>query len=261
MGRNPITLGAAAYFKLFLKQSLIYSRFGARDVQLSIFASPTTTLIAPESNRPVSNSLKQTCLGSLLFPNGTTRLPLFGMGRNWSLFKNRRGVNYKLQSWKLLSSTYRWDFQQQIPSGRQTGLRDQCNSLALPWLDVSTNVTYARKSRWFSRNHCYATLKIHTSSKVVTREIEIYNHLQRIQSSHAGQSCLRPLIEIFEAQNLDGHNTHTCLVHPPLGISLDQLTPLLPDKVMSSSMVRTTMRNILAALDFLHTEAHVIHTG
>jgi hypothetical protein len=30
---------------------------------------------------------------------------------------------------------------------------------------------------------------------------------------------------------------------------------------MSCAMVRTTIRNILAALDFLHTEAGVIHTG
>ncbi|CAG8195129.1 unnamed protein product [Penicillium olsonii] len=53
---------------------------------------------------------------------------------------------------------------------------------------------------------------------------------------------------------------YTCLVHPPLGISLDQLTQLLPGGVMSSAMVRTTIRNVLAALDFLHTEAHVIRT-
>ncbi|CAK96886.1 kinase-like protein [Aspergillus niger ATCC 13496] len=69
------------------------------------------------------------------------------------------------------------------------------------------------------------------------------------------------VVETFQILNPDGHRIHTCLVHPPLGISLDQLTSLLPGKVMSSSMVRTTMRNILAALDFLHTEAQVIHTA
>ncbi|PLB37916.1 kinase-like domain-containing protein [Aspergillus candidus] len=51
---------------------------------------------------------------------------------------------------------------------------------------------------------------------------------------------------------------HTCLVHLSLGNSLDQLTLLLPGQVMTSAMVRTTMRNILAALDFLHTKAGVI---
>lgn len=95
----------------------------------------------------------------------------------------------------------------------------------------------------------------------MTREIEIYDHLKSLQSDHAGQLCLRPLCEVFQVQSPDGQSTHTCLVHPPLGISLDQLSPLLPNGVMSSGVLRVTMRNVLAALDFLHTEAHVIHTG
>lgn len=95
----------------------------------------------------------------------------------------------------------------------------------------------------------------------MAREIDIYNHLKTIQSDHAGQTCLRPLIEIFQTQNPDGHGVHNCLVHPPLGMSLDQLNSLRPGGVMNSLMVRTTVRNILAALDFLHTEAGVIHTG
>ncbi|OQD60225.1 hypothetical protein PENPOL_c026G10422 [Penicillium polonicum] len=106
----------------------------------------------------------------------------------------------------------------------------------------------------------YITLKIYTASTTVTQEIEIYNHLRAIQSDHAGQTCLRPLIEIFDIRSPDGNRVHNCLVHPPLGISLDQLTQLLPDGVMSSAMIRTTIRNVLAALDFLHTEAQVIHT-
>lgn len=111
------------------------------------------------------------------------------------------------------------------------------------------------------RGHCYITLKVYTTSTTVTREVEVYNHLRTIHSSHAGQSCLRPLVEVFQISSPDGHGLHTCLVHWPLGISLDQLASLLTDEVMSSAMVRTTMRNILAALDFLHTEARVIHTG
>ncbi|KAJ9292808.1 hypothetical protein DTO271G3_8383 [Paecilomyces variotii] len=116
---------------------------------------------------------------------------------------------------------------------------------------------------WLCRDlsdHRYITLKIYTASTSVTREIEIYNHLRTIQSNHAGLLCLRSLIDIFQIQSPYGHGVHTCLVHLPLGISLGQLTPLLPDRVMSSAMVRTTIRNILAALDFLHTEARVIHT-
>lgn len=88
----------------------------------------------------------------------------------------------------------------------------------------------------------------------------MYQHLDTIQSSHAGLSCLRPLLDVFHVHSPDARSVHACLVHPPLGLSLDQLTPLLPDGVMSSGMVRTAMRNVLAALDFLHAEARVIHT-
>ncbi|OJJ45156.1 hypothetical protein ASPZODRAFT_100384 [Penicilliopsis zonata CBS 506.65] len=115
---------------------------------------------------------------------------------------------------------------------------------------------------WLCRdliNHCYISLKVYTAS-TATHEVEIYHHLQTIQSDHAGQTCLRPLIDVFQARSPNGDSLHTCLVHPPLGISLSQLTRLLPGKVMSSAMVRTTIRNVLAALDFLHTEAQVIHT-
>ncbi|KAE8371693.1 kinase-like protein [Aspergillus bertholletiae] len=116
---------------------------------------------------------------------------------------------------------------------------------------------------WLCRDlldHRYVTLKVSTASTAMTREIEIYDHLRTIQSNHAGQLCLRPLIEIFPAQSPDKQSVHTCLVHPPLGISLDQLTRLLPDKVMTSAMVRTTIRNVLAALNFLHMDARIIHT-
>ncbi|KAF7122249.1 hypothetical protein CNMCM5793_000206 [Aspergillus hiratsukae] len=111
-----------------------------------------------------------------------------------------------------------------------------------------------------NREHRYVTLKVYTASSSVNREIEIYKHLDTFQSDHADQSCLRPLLEIFQTPQSEGHSVHTCLVHPPLGISLDQLPPLLPGGVMSSAMVRTTTRNTLAALDFLHTEAGIIHT-
>ncbi|CAG7916448.1 unnamed protein product [Penicillium olsonii] len=116
---------------------------------------------------------------------------------------------------------------------------------------------------WLGRDlfdYRYIALRIYTASTTVIQEIEIYNHLRAIQSDHAGQTCLRPLIDIFHIHSPDGNSDHTCLVHPPLGISLDQLTQLLPGGVMSSAMVRTTIRNVLAALDFLHTEALVIHT-
>ncbi|GES57283.1 kinase-like protein [Aspergillus terreus] len=83
----------------------------------------------------------------------------------------------------------------------------------------------------------------------------------KLYTTHAGLSCLRPLLDVFHVHSPDARSVHACPAHPPLGLSLDQLTPLLPDGVMSSGMVRTAKRNVLAALDFPHAEARVIHTG
>lgn len=105
------------------------------------------------------------------------------------------------------------------------------------------------------------TLKIYTDFAKSNREVEVYKHLQTIKSSHPGQEFLRTATDIFQAQNPNGKRMHNCLVHPPLGIDLSQFTPLLPGKVMDASQLRYLLRNILLTLDFLHSEANVIHTG
>ncbi|PYH43580.1 uncharacterized protein BP01DRAFT_417287 [Aspergillus saccharolyticus JOP 1030-1] len=83
-----------------------------------------------------------------------------------------------------------------------------------------------------SRDHRYIALKIYA---VI------------IHSDYAGQSCLRPLIEIFQARS----QTQSVLIlvwwMSSLGSSLDQLIRLLSDRVKSSAMVRTT--------------AQIVHTG
>lgn len=55
------------------------------------------------------------------------------------------------------------------------------------------------------------------------RKIETCKHRSTTQSDLAGQSCVRPLIDTFQTPQPEDHNVHTCLVNPPLGISLDQL--------------------------------------
>ncbi|KAL4958916.1 kinase-like domain-containing protein [Aspergillus stella-maris] len=118
---------------------------------------------------------------------------------------------------------------------------------------------------WLCRDlfgHGYVTITISTAAETstVNQEFEIYNHLKTIRSHHAGLSCLRSLNVIFDIRNRVHHGVHNCLVHPPLGMSLDNLNRLLPGGVISSAMVRTTIRNILAALGYLHMEARVVHT-
>ncbi|KAE8140333.1 kinase-like protein [Aspergillus pseudotamarii] len=108
------------------------------------------------------------------------------------------------------------------------------------------------------REQRYKVLKIFTTTSPVIEEIKVYDHLNALHSDHAGQSCIRKLFDHFEVNGPDG--THMCLVHQPLGMNLHQLRKLFPDRALNNVLLKTTLRNILAALDFLHSEAQVIHT-
>lgn len=91
------------------------------------------------------------------------------------------------------------------------------------------------------------------------RELPIYKHLDKIQSDHAGRQCLRKLLGSFEVAGPDGK--HTCLIHQPLGMSLYELKMRARRKVFSKDVLRPAIRQLLAAVDYLHKESHIIHTG
>lgn len=68
--------------------------------------------------------------------------------------------------------------------------------------------------------------------------------------NHAFENCL--IVEI------DGpHGRHTCFVYQILGMSPAQVTGLFSDGVFTKNMLKTAVRNVLAALDFLHSETEV----
>ena len=67
------------------------------------------------------------------------------------------------------------------------------------------------------------------------------------------------MLDFFEVSWPHGH--HACLVHQPLGMSLFQLMKQCPDKVFTEDLLKATILRIFLALDYLHTEAHLIHTG
>jgi hypothetical protein len=50
-------------------------------------------------------------------------------------------------------------------------------------------------------------------------------------------------------------------VHPPLAISIKAFRRMLPNRALPVSFVKLVLKHLLLGLDFLHTEAKVIHTG
>lgn len=88
-----------------------------------------------------------------------------------------------------------------------------------------------------------------------------YNKLASLRSSHTGHSYIRKLLDSFDVVRPNG-NRHLCLVHTPLHMTLRDLQrlggkprPLPPD------MVKSVLRYLLLAVDFLHVEANMTHCG
>ncbi|KAJ5715761.1 protein kinase [Penicillium malachiteum] len=117
---------------------------------------------------------------------------------------------------------------------------------------------------WLSRDlqqHAYVTLKMydHESSHART-EKEVYKHIESLKSSHTGFKLVRRAIDDFEIRSPDNAYSYQCLVHPPLGMSLCELRHRAKGKMLPEDLLKPTLIHILLALDFLHTEAGVVHT-
>ena len=90
------------------------------------------------------------------------------------------------------------------------------------------------------------------------RELRIYEHLAKIKSAHPGQSLIRELYDAFELDGPEGK--HQCLVQQPMHMTVLEMMRLNPEP-FNLPLLKMTLRRILSALDFLHTEVNIIHTG
>lgn len=68
------------------------------------------------------------------------------------------------------------------------------------------------------------------------------------------------MLDNFEVTGSTGKK-HQCLVHKPLGINLADLQDNYPSGKYTKELLRATLKHVFMALDFLHTEAQVIHAG
>lgn len=110
-----------------------------------------------------------------------------------------------------------------------------------------------------SKEHGYVALKIYINCSKVHRELPIYNHINSLTSQYEGRNHIRRLLDFFDISG--PHGKHTCLVHEALGMNLEELRDLVPDRMFAADLIRQSLRDILRGLYFLHEEARVIHTG
>ncbi|KAK9366826.1 protein kinase [Lipomyces kononenkoae] len=123
----------------------------------------------------------------------------------------------------------------------------------------------AYSTAWLCRDlseHKYAALKISTQLRKYPlkrrRELSVYEHLSKIRSSHPGQAYIRGLYDGFEISG--PHGCHQCLVQPPMHMSILDMLESNP-KPFNAPLLRMVLKCLLTALDFLHREAGIVHTG
>jgi serine/threonine-protein kinase SRPK3 len=110
------------------------------------------------------------------------------------------------------------------------------------------------------RDHEYVALKVFVSKhRQAQNEEKVYKHLHSIKTSHPGAKGIRFLRDQFQLPGKYG--PHECLVHEPLGLTLKDIREMSEGEKVSAQLLKPIIKYLLMALDFLHTEARVVHTG
>lgn len=78
-------------------------------------------------------------------------------------------------------------------------------------------------------------------------------------TENLGARNIRQLLHSFEIRG--PHGTHAVLVFQPAQMSLRDMKAVFQKDGFDETLVKGTVQELLKALDFLHTEAQVVHTG
>lgn len=109
----------------------------------------------------------------------------------------------------------------------------------------------------------HVTLKLYINSKAMgdqlDDEVKIYRRIEAGPRHHVGRSALRTLVDSFEVDGPDGQ--HRCLVHPPLFESVLHFLHRNPVRRLPSPILAFILQRTFQALQYLHTECQIIHTG
>lgn len=90
-------------------------------------------------------------------------------------------------------------------------------------------------------------------------ETNIYKHLASIKSNHPGRDYIREALDTFTLKGQKGE--HQCLVLKPMLETAQELLRRNKSGRFTESLLKAVLIRLLMALDYLHTEAHLIHTG
>ncbi|KAJ4210891.1 hypothetical protein NW759_012923 [Fusarium solani] len=117
---------------------------------------------------------------------------------------------------------------------------------------------------WLARDlsdHRYVALKVYVHTSRFHQELPLYKDIGPKLSSteNPGRANVRQLLDSFKIDRPRGQ--HVALVFQPAQMSLrDMKLVFRKDGGFDEMFVKGAVEELLKALDFLHTEAHVVHT-
>ena len=124
--------------------------------------------------------------------------------------------------------------------------------------DLRAVLTYCNFS---ARRYVMLKICVQASSmgQQVENELNMYRHMEKSQTSHPGRDVIRTLLDTFD---IDGpQDKHRCLVHPPLWESVLAFLRRNPVERLPSPVIAVVLHRLFLALDYLHTECQISHTG
>ena len=154
-----------------------------------------------------------------------------------------------------------------LSNNRETGIRSHLNCLAGARHAVSLQLlSQAIGVRTLAElNSCrrYVALKIFIASAAMGHqlddELNIYARLSSKSTAHPGRPAIRSLLDRF---SIDGPtDIHQCLVHVPLWENVWTFLHRNPIQRLPTPVLAFVLQRVFLALDYLHTECQIIHTG
>lgn len=111
------------------------------------------------------------------------------------------------------------------------------------------------------RGRQYVTLKVYVRTSLVHRELPSYSHVSEFMadSSHEGRGNIRKLLDSFEVTG--PHGNHVVLVFEAAQMSLRDMKLVFQRDGFDEDFIRGAITELLKALDFLHTQGELVHTG
>jgi len=111
-------------------------------------------------------------------------------------------------------------------------------------------------------HQCYVAVKILSTHATevqgrLANELDILQRINTHVGAYPGRKHIATLLDNFTVT--DRHGPHLCLVFEALGDFNGSV--YYPGKNLPVFLVKDTARQLLAALDFLHRECRIVHTG